>query len=53
MKAMKVCKGMTVLVSAQKAENWCKSNSLAVKYLLPKLHAVSFVVEQNIFCKFS
>jgi len=49
MKVMEVCKGMTVLVSAQKAANWCKRNSLAVRYLFPKLHVVNFVVEQNIF----
>jgi len=49
MKVMKVCKGKTALVSAQKAANWCKCNSLAVRYLFLKLHAVNFVVEQNIF----
>jgi len=47
MKAMEVCKGMSALVSAQKAANWYKRESLAVKYLFPKLHAVNVVVEQK------
>jgi hypothetical protein len=51
MKAMEVCKGMTALVSAHEAANWCKRNSLAVRYsyLFAKLGALNFVVEQNIF----
>lgn len=46
---MEVCKGLTALVSTQKAANWFKRNSLTVRHVFAKLHAVNFVVEQNIF----